>query len=131
MDDAVEAAQGCNASAVRERGKVLAPHAHEAGSATLHRVKASELGGRVAHPNGAAVLHGGADVGFVQESNGPFAQYVSCTSKDAESLLTFFVDVSYMLGPGEVPLKGQPNNLERGTFGEGQVAKGKRRVRAG
>ena len=57
-------------------------------------------------------------MGFVQESNGPFAQYVSCTSNDAESLPTFFVDVSYKFGPGEVPLTGEPNNLERGTFCE-------------
>ena len=56
---------------------------------------------------------------------------MSCTSNDAESLPTFFVDVSYMFDPGKVPLKGEPNNLERGTFGKEQVAKGKRRVRAG
>ena len=53
---------------------------------------------------------------FVQESNGSFAQYVSCTSNDAESLSTFFVDACYMFDPGEVPLEGEPNNFERGTL---------------
>ena len=102
----METGESCNPTAVREGLQILAPGAHEAGGAALHRVEAAEFGGRVTHPNGAGVLHGRSDVRLVQDSNGLFAEYVSSTANDAEGTPTFFVDVCDVQGPGEIALKG-------------------------
>ena len=106
MDDAVEGAECSDSSAVGEGMQVLAPWAHEAHSAALHSVYTAELCRSIPHPYWAAILHSGANVRLVQKSNGPLAEYESGSADDAKDAPAFFVDVSYMHGPGEISLKG-------------------------
>ena len=68
---------------------------------------------------------------LVQKSNGPLAEYESGSADDAKGAPAFFVDVSYMHGPGEISLKGEADNFERRTLWQEIVAKGQRRMRAG
>jgi len=102
----VKAGESCNPTAAREGLQSLALGAHEAGGAALHRVEAAEFGGRVSHPNGAAVLHRRTDVRLVQDSDGLLAEYMSGTANDAEGAPTFFVYVCDVQDPGEIALKG-------------------------
>ena len=53
---------------------------------------------------------------LVQKSNGPLAEYESGSADDAKGAPAFFVDLSYMQGPGDFSLKGEANNFERGIY---------------